>query len=284
MSQRLDAPVLLAALAQPAGPWAPVDVLATTASTNADSAAAPRAWRLVVAAEQESGRGRHERAWSSPPGTSVSLSMTVPMPPEPDRWGWLPLLTGLAVRDGLSALAAAEGRGGAVEFALKWPNDVLLRSTASPDSPGAPGEFGKVCGILCETVAPGLVVAGIGVNVALPREALPVPTATSLHLHGVGAGAADARERVVIAIARAFARCHEAWWAGGAAFAGLAAAYRAACRTIGSDVRVHIPVDETVSGVGRDIDEFGRLVVDGPGGPAAYAAGDVVHVRPGEGA
>lgn len=280
MSESLDAPVLVATLQHPAGPWGCVDVLPTVDSTNAESVRAPRAWRLVVSAQQEAGRGRHDRAWASPPGTSVSISMTVPMPDDPTRWGWLPLVTGLAVADGLTTLAEQEAGGAdpVAEFVLKWPNDVLARPT------GGGEEFRKVCGILCETVGSGLVVVGIGVNVAVPREALPVPTATSLHLLGVGASGRDARERVTTHIARAFARAHEAWWAGGPAFAALTDRYRAACRTISSDVCVHAPVDRTITGRAVDVDEFGRLVVDGPAGRQPYAAGDVVHVRPGQGA
>ncbi|MCZ9339345.1 biotin--[acetyl-CoA-carboxylase] ligase, partial [Streptomyces sp. TRM76130] len=35
------------------------------------------------------------------------------------RWGWLPLLTGVAVATGLS-------RAAGVDTALKWPNDLLV--------------------------------------------------------------------------------------------------------------------------------------------------------------
>ena len=53
---------------------------------------------------------------------------------------------------------------------LKWPNDVLVAGR-------------KVCGILSERVdtAQGPVcVVGIGINVSLDEEQLPVPSATSL--------------------------------------------------------------------------------------------------------
>ena len=55
---------------------------------------------------------------------------------------------------------------------LKWPNDVLV-------------EGRKVCGILAERVetptGPACVV-GLGINVWLAADELPVPTATSLAL------------------------------------------------------------------------------------------------------
>ena len=53
------------------------------------------------------------------------------------------------------------------------------------------------------------------------------------------------------------------------------AAYRAACSTLGRDVEVQLPGGEVVSGRAEEVDDHGRLVVDG----TPYAAGDVVHLR-----
>ena len=85
----------------------------------------------------------------------------------PDRspadWTWLPLLAGLAVADSLRAVAD-------VPAVLKWPNDVLV-------------DGAKVCGILAERVdtpAGPACVLGLGINVHLRADELPVPTATSL--------------------------------------------------------------------------------------------------------
>ena len=84
-------------------------------------------------------------------------------------WGWLPLLTGLAVVDGIRAATD-------LETTLKWPNDVLAL------------DGGKLGGILAERVdgpdRQPLVVVGIGLNVSSRPDELPVPTATSLVLAG----------------------------------------------------------------------------------------------------
>ena len=57
------------------------------------------------------------------------------------------------------------------------------------------------------------------------------------------------------------------------------AAYRKACVTIGREVDLHVTGGDVrrVRAVG--VDDDGRLVVSGPSGEYAVAAGDVVHVR-----
>jgi BirA family biotin operon repressor/biotin-[acetyl-CoA-carboxylase] ligase len=52
-------------------------------------------------------------------------------------------------------------------------------------------------------------------------------------------------------------------------------AYRELCSTLGRDVQVHLPDGTVIEGRAEDVDEHGRLVVDG----TPYAAGDVVHLR-----
>lgn len=262
MSVTLDAGVLIDTLGPPSGPWKQVDVCGTVSSTNRLSLDRPQPWRLVVAEQQEAGRGRRDRAWTSPAGSSVSMSMSVPLPADAGDWGWMPLVTGLAVRDALTRFG-----GGAVEVSLKWPNDVLVRAAGSGADPG------KVCGILCE-VAGDVVVAGVGVNVTVDAADLPVPTATSLHLEGVAVP--DGREQVIVAVASAFADRY-------AEFArdaeSIRAAYRGACSTVGQDVTVHVPEGRTVGGRALAVDDDGRLVVEIDGEAIAFAAGDVVHVR-----
>ena len=123
-----------------------------------------------------------------PPGTSVALSLLVaPHDVAADRWGWLPLLAGMAVVEGLRRIAPVDVR-------LKWPNDVMV------------GER-KLCGILAERVdtpdGPACV-AGMGINVRLAAELFPVPTATSLLLEA-GEQDCPSSSRVVAAVLGAFA-------------------------------------------------------------------------------
>ena len=215
-------------------------------------------WAVVTADHQSQGRGRLARRWEAPPGTSVAVSALVPLPEVGQ--GWTPLIAGLAVAEAVEATTGLATQ-------LKWPNDVLLPADASR----------KVCGILCEVV-PGtqadltrhLVVVGTGLNVSQRRDELPVTTATSLVL--AGAGEVDRTTLVAAYLTRLATLLR-------ASRATTQASYRRRCATIGQDVTLSLP-GETRTGRAVAVDDDGRLVVDGPGGRLAWAAGDVVHTRP----
>ncbi len=236
-----------------------------TGSTNADLAALARSGRAVsgsvlVAGYQSAGRGRQGRRWSAPRGTSAAISLLVaPHDVAAERWGWLSLLAGLAVVDGLHRITD-------VDVALKWPNDVVV------------GER-KLCGILAERVdtphGPACVV-GLGINVGLGAEQLPVPGATSLAL--LVGDAAPSSSRVVAAVLGAFELIFAEWERldDDAAFA---AAYVARSATIGRRVRVDVTGGRTVEGVADAIDDAGRLVVRTAAGSEVFSAGDVTHLR-----
>ena len=68
--------------------------------------------RAVLLAEyQTAGRGRHGRSWSTPPRSQIALSVGVGVGAVPNEaWGWLPLLTGVAVVDALDEVTGAGGR------------------------------------------------------------------------------------------------------------------------------------------------------------------------------
>jgi BirA family biotin operon repressor/biotin-[acetyl-CoA-carboxylase] ligase len=85
---------------------------------------------------------------------------------------------------------------------------------------------------------------------------------------------------------RTFADWYRRWVdaAGDPDAAGLAEAYRAACFTLGRQVKVYQPGGQVLAGTAETIDGDGRLVIDsgdamGDGGRITVAAGDVEHVR-----
>jgi BirA family biotin operon repressor/biotin-[acetyl-CoA-carboxylase] ligase len=255
-----------AGLVGPGAPWRAVEVLAQSPSTNVALAARARAGEpaglVLVADHQTAGRGRLDRVWVTPPRAALTFSMLVAPGDVPaTRWPWLPLLTGLAVVEGVR-------RATGLEPALKWPNDVLL---------GA----GKLAGILVERVeAPAgpVAVVGVGVNVSSTREQLPVDTATSLLL---GGAAALDRGALLAELLGCFAARFEEWRdAGGDPAAGLHAAYLRACATVGRDVRVELPGGPALVGRAVGVDLTGRLEVSAGGRLHPVGAGDVVHVRP----
>jgi BirA family biotin operon repressor/biotin-[acetyl-CoA-carboxylase] ligase len=244
------------------GLWTQLDVVDETGSTNADvvaAAAAGASEGLVrVAEHQVAGRGRLNRTWSAPERSALTFSVLLRPPPETrPSWGWLPLLAGLAVATTVSRLGEVDAR-------LKWPNDVLLGDR-------------KVAGLLAE-VSGDAVVVGIGINVSLRADELPVQTATSLLL--AGSEVVD-RDPVLRAVLRDIARRYVAWRSadGDPEATGLLDDYRATSATIGREVTVQLPGRTTRTGRAVDVDEQGRLVVAGEDGVDALAAGDVVHLR-----
>ena len=266
MSDRrpLDADTFSAALG---GRWARVAVVAETASTNADLLADPSApdRSVLVADNQVAGRGRLDRSWTSPPGAGLTFSVLLRPPVPLLKWGWLPLLAGVALHE---AVGAATG----IRVALKWPNDLLAGT--GPD----PASFGKVAGILAHTSGEAVVI-GIGINVDTALDELPVESATSLAL--CGATALDRCELLVAVLARLDTRY--AQWVdvdGDAEACGLAAAYREACATIGRVVAVTGTDGSVVRGTATGVDPGGRLRVLVDGVVRLIGAGDVEHVRP----
>lgn len=236
-----------------------------TGSTNVDVAELARSGApdgtAVVAAYQRTGRGRLDRTWQAPPGSSLAVSFLLrPTEVAADRWPWLPLLAGVAAVDAVVGLTGV----GAV---LKWPNDVLV-------------DEHKLAGILVERVDTpqgAAAVAGIGLNVTQRRDQVP-PGATSLFLCGaVDAGPDDVLEVLGDRLAERYAEWRDRRGDPGA---GLAAAYRRRCATLGRQVRVEFPGSNAAEGVAADIDDSGRLILEAGTERRAIGAGDIVHLRP----
>jgi len=141
----------------------------------------------VVADEQTAGRGRLQRAWSSPKGAglyfSILLRPTIPQ----NYWPLITFMAAIAVGEALRE--AAE-----VETDIKWPNDLLS------------GER-KICGILAEAIdTPGgrAVILGIGINLtqsAFPPELAEVATSVA-----EASGRTVDREQILVALLEALAR------------------------------------------------------------------------------
>ncbi|MGI5206793.1 biotin--[acetyl-CoA-carboxylase] ligase [Spirillospora sp. CA-108201] len=271
------------ALVREGGLWRDVRVVEETGSTNADLAERARQGApegtVLVTELQTAGRGRLGRTWTAPPRSGLMFSMLLRPRVPVARFAWASLLTGVAVATALRRMTAWSqagegflgegGEGGedgdtAVDVRLKWPNDVLVGNR-------------KLAGILAEMVDGGLVV-GVGLNVGLREEELPVPTATSLAIEG--APLSD-RAPLLRAILREFGTWYQEWTAldGDPESSGLRTAYRDLCATLGREVRVEMPGGERVAGTARDVDGAGRLVVAGAEGDVPVGAGDVVHVR-----
>jgi BirA family biotin operon repressor/biotin-[acetyl-CoA-carboxylase] ligase len=230
--------------------WPVPDVVASTGSTNADLVGRSGHGQLLVALEQTAGRGRLDRAWISRPGDGLTFSIRLDVPATVRVWGWIPLLAGVAVADGVRS-SGAHGVG------VKWPNDVV-------------GGAGKLAGILSVRDGDSAIV-GIGLNVAFSGQR-PDPGAVSVAELG---GAPDA-DLLLAAVVQNLAT----WWerfvqaAGDPGRSGLQDAYLGQCVSVAGDVTVTAR-DRTWSGHAEGIDAQGRLLVRDGAQLVPVAAGDV---------
>lgn len=191
---------------------------------------------LITAREQSAGRGRQGRTWVAPPGRALLCSLVVRDPPR-----LLPLAAGVAVAE----TAGPEAR-------VKWPNDVLL-------------EGRKVAGILVEgRPAERWAVLGIGLNVALRTEELPVELRATAGTLGLEP---DQIEPVLARLLQALAR----WIAADETAVLEALRERDALR--GQPVRW-----AGGAGTAAGIDSDGRLIVTTAEGVVGLDAGEV-HLR-----
>lgn len=266
----LNAAALRRALVREGGLWSRVDVVQRTGSTNSDlveraANGDAREGTVLIAEEQTAARGRLDRQWTAPPRSGLFFSVLLnPAEVPVMRWGWLPLLAGVAVATGLSRTAG-------VDVALKWPNDLLV--TVGDDER-------KAGGILAERAGDRGVVIGIGLNVTLRATELPVPTAGSLAL--AGAAGTD-RDPLLRAVLRSLEQWYVKWrrCGGDPASSGLQETYAAGCATLGRVVRAELPGDRSVSGEAVAVDGDGRLVLATENGvQEPVGAGDIVHLRP----
>lgn len=122
---------------------------------------------LVLANQQNAGRGRLGRNWSSPKGSGIWMTLVLQPQIRPQHASMLTLVAALAVNRGIREVTGADSY-------IKWPNDIVVNGK-------------KVCGILTEmsTINEKLecVVIGMGINVnqvSFSKELSP--TATSLQL------------------------------------------------------------------------------------------------------
>jgi BirA family transcriptional regulator, biotin operon repressor / biotin---[acetyl-CoA-carboxylase] ligase len=207
-----------------------------------------RLW--IVAHQQQSGRGRQGRIWSSPTG-NLSMTLLLPAPCALKDQPRLGFAAGVAL-----ANAARQCLGKGADIALKWPNDLLLSRA-------------KVSGLLLEGLGNGAAVAiGIGVNVASHPEDTPYPAA-----HLAMEAPLLTPETVFETLAMALVE-QLAVFGDGSGFPSIRARWLALSAHLGQTIRVRSPQGELV-GQFKDIDQDGRLLLQTSDGLSRIDAGDV---------
>jgi BirA family biotin operon repressor/biotin-[acetyl-CoA-carboxylase] ligase len=204
---------------------------------------------VVVADHQTAGRGRLDRRWEAPPGSSLLLSVLLPAPAGPSS-------AHAAVVAVAVALAEAVGEVAGVDVGLKWPNDLVVGDR-------------KLAGILAEAEGDAVVV-GAGCNVNW--ETFPPDLAATATACNLEAGHPVDRDDVLDAFLVRLALRLDAPEA-------LDPAYRSRLVTLGRRVRVE-RADDVLEGVAVDVTGEGVLAVrDDDGVRHDVITGDVVHLR-----
>lgn len=187
---------------------------------------------LILALEQNGGRGRQGRTWASPAGRGVYATRVLTVK-DAAVLQTLPLLVGIGLCRALDPLPCR----------LKWPNDLLV-------------EGKKIGGILIEAMvrAEGESRALIGFGVNVSQDPAMPGASTSVHQLGGTGSLEDVTWRLVEGLER------ELEHLGDLAYA--AAAYRElSVHRSGDRITCRVG-EETVEGAFVEIDDLGRLVLD----------------------
>ena len=255
-----------------------IDFVDQTGSTNTDLMQATNVadGTVLLADEQLSGKGRLGRAWTAPAGSQVIFSVLL-LPDSLDYLGTLPLAAGLAVTDSIE---------GSV---LKWPNDVHIDGNKLCGILAEAGPVGQAFKSAPKTElnktelnktelnkaevnkaevnkaevnktvggqAPSArVVVGMGINVTLTREELPIERATSLALEGRDTD----RTELAITVLKNLRRRITQWENQDPQ---LMQDYRAVCSSIDQEVRLETPTGDVIGRV-EGIGDDGRINVAG---------------------
>jgi BirA family biotin operon repressor/biotin-[acetyl-CoA-carboxylase] ligase len=165
-------------------------VESTNLTLRAMAAAGAPEGTIVIANEQEAGRGRNGRSWHSPAGAGFYGSILLRPPIAQREAQFLTFVAAIAVAEAIASF-------GVRKIEIKWPNDILVAGK-------------KVCGILVETSlfadTVEWVVVGIGINVT--REGVPAGSAsaaTSLEEAGVRTTPTHRRWPLLVALDRWYA-------------------------------------------------------------------------------
>ena len=204
----------------------------------------------VIATEfQSNGRGRLDRTFQAPAQSALLFSFYIKPRKERSDWGFIPLIAGLSLVRAITTIDTA------MNVSLKWPNDFIINEK-------------KCAGIIAQTTNEGIVI-GIGLNVSMTPNELPVSTATSLAIEG---STITDRNLLLSHLLNTFAELFEAWEEG----FELLDEYASASSTIGKKVRIELPNGENLEATVARISHTGELVLDDG---RHVTAGDVIHLR-----
>lgn len=215
---------------------------------------------VVVAEEQNAGRGRRGRDWSSPRGEGIFFTILLRPDMNPANASMLTLVKALAVAKGIS-------KSTGLEPAIKWPNDVVINGR-------------KIVGILTEMSAQidyvNHIVVGSGINVHqknFPEELAAKATSLDMEMRRLGKEDRIYRAAVLAAVLEEFEKYYRAFMQT-QDLSMLREEYNALLVNCGREVRVLDPLGE-FGGKALGINERGELLIHREGGTVKISSGEV---------
>ncbi len=206
----------------------------------------------IIADQQTAGRGRLQRQWEAPPGSSILLSVVLYPSPE--------LVTSLTMVGCLAVVYAIEETTG-LSPTIKWPNDVVINGK-------------KVCGTIVESefLPDGgcRAILGVGLNVNFDPSILSdvIYPATTL-------SAELGREVSRVSLVQSFLRALERLYLAAKESRPIHEEWKLRLETIGKPVRV-TQGSLVEEGIAEGVNPDGSLVIRRRDGTTAIIiAGDV---------
>jgi BirA family biotin operon repressor/biotin-[acetyl-CoA-carboxylase] ligase len=192
---------------------------------------------VLVAAEQDKGKGRFDRSWVSEKG---GLWFSIVLEPSKRAFEYT-FITSLAVLE-------------SVKFGeIKWPNDIVY-------------EGKKLCGILTEVISEGnmakRVIVGVGLN---------VNNKSPSDVGGVSLAEIDGEKDLDALLSRILTEFERI---GNMEFEQVLKLYKSKCGILGKEITVKA-VDREVKGKAIDIAKDGRLMLKTEEGLLELDEGDV---------
>lgn len=213
---------------------------------------------MITSKTQTKGKGRLDRDWESPDG-GLWMSVLTELTPDIDnrRVGLIPLMAGSSVAN---AVLMEYG----LDAGVKWPNDVMIENR-------------KVCGILCELIMHDdtrQVLIGIGINVNNRVK-------KGYDFSDLTTSIAEEFEKNVKMDVLENAILEELDFSLGllanADYDKILDTWRELSMTLGKQVNI-LTQNGSVTGMARDIDENGALVIEYNNQIIIVNAGDCQHL------
>jgi BirA family biotin operon repressor/biotin-[acetyl-CoA-carboxylase] ligase len=238
--------------------------LPATGSTNEllkEMAAAGRpAGTMVLTDFQSQGKGRLDRRWEAPAGTSLLVSLLFRPDWPAEQATWLTMIAGLAAATAVQQLSRLNVR-------LKWPNDLVVQLQ---------GQWHKLGGLLLEgSFIHGRLnyaILGSGINVNIPPEQLPAADTPATSLF-----AASGQPVSRLSLLNSYLNQMETLYDPAESGRSPQPAWSELLITLGQPVRVSgLALEQPLEGTAEGVDNWGRLLVrDSDGRLHSLSAGDV---------